>query len=267
MNNVIISLGCSFLAGVGNWHTPSLIKWKKKRIQQHDLHTNSYSNFLNYSIGTQLARNLNFDEHHNFAIGGSSIKHQLYYFYERYKPETFKDKNVIFYFGITYPNRNCTFVNNKLRTIHLNEERDNDFYHQFGDVSENQILKDTIMNQIVYINSIRTLCKLNNWRLILHPMVIGMEQWYQEKLRNDNPNEIWIDKWLAPFDDKYLAHCGHPNTVGYKIWADNLTDYVSHFKFEIPKNPNTETIYCRDYHENIELQAQREDYNEKMQYL
>ena len=265
MNNAIISLGCSFLAGVGNWDTTSVKKWQNKKIEQHDMHSRSYKNFLNYSIGTQLARNLNFDEHHNFAIGGSSIKHQLYYFYERYKPETFKDKNVIFYFAITYPNRNCTFVNNTLTTIHLDEERNNDFYQKFGDVSKKQILKDTIMNQIVYINSIRTLCKLNNWFLVLHPMVQGMEKWYEEKLGNNNPNEVWVDKWLVPFHNKYLAHCGHPNTNGYKIWTDNLTsEYINQLKFEFPKVPNTKTIYCKDYHEDTEIEAKRNDITQNL---
>ena len=171
MNNVIISLGCSFLAGVGNWHTPTRRKWEQNKVHINELHKNSYNSFLNYSIGTQLARNLNFDEHHNFAIGGSSIKHQLHFFHRRYKAETFKDKNVLFYLGITYPQRNCTFVDNKLRTIHLDQERKNDFYNEYRRISKERILKDSIQNQLVYIESIRTLCKANNWHLILQPML------------------------------------------------------------------------------------------------
>lgn len=269
MNNVIISLGCSFLAGVGNWHTPSVIKWKKNRIEHHDLYNGSTYNFLNYSLGTQLARNLNFDEHHNFAIGGSSIKHQLHYFYERYSAEIFKNKKVLFYFGITYPQRNCTFVNNKLRTLHLDEERNSDFYQKFGELSKERIIKDTIMNQLVYIKSIKELCNANNWDLILHPMMVDKTYYYQSFFSNVD-NTIWVDKWLAPNDDKYLAHCGHPNTDGYKIWADELVEYItSGSKLDISSKPNTETIYCKDYHEGTEIQAQREDfkqsqYNEKM---
>lgn len=263
MNNVIISLGCSFLAGVGNWHTPTHRKWEQNKVHINELHKNSYNSFLNYSIGTQLARNLNFDEHHNFAIGGSSIKHQLHFFHRRYKAETFKDKNVLFYLGITYPQRNCTFVDNKLRTIHLDQERKNDFYNEYRRISEERILKDSIQNQLVYIESIRTLCKANNWHLILQPMVHDKTYYYKEQLIdiNSNPKEIWVDKWLPPLDDKYLAHCGHPNIDGYKIWADKLVEYLGEqSELNIPISFHTKTIYCKDYNEDVELEAKRDDF-------
>ena len=265
MNNVIISLGCSFLAGVGNWHERTLREWKQNKADDVTLHKNSYNNFLNYSIGTQLARNINFDEHHNFAIGGSSIKHQLHLFYRRYKAETFKDKNVLFYLGITYPHRNCTFINDKLRTIHLEEERQGEIYNKYySELSEERILKDVIQNQLVYIESIRNLCKANNWHLILHPMMSDKTYYYKEQLIdiNSNPKEIWVDKWLPSMEhNKFMAHCGHPNIDGYKIWADKLVKYITdQGVLDIPHNFNTKTIYCKDYNEGTELKAKRNDF-------
>lgn len=265
MNNVIISLGCSFLTGIGNWERKALIEYEKGKLEEPLLHAKSYKNFLNYSIGTQLARNLNFDEHHNFSLGGSSVKHQLIHFFKHFKPQNFKNKNVVFYYGITYPNRNCTFINDNLRTIHVDEERDSEFYRSFGETNTQVIQKDTIQNQLVYIESVRSLCEAYNWKLILHPMVWDKTYYYQQKLSNNqyrNFQEVWVDKWLTPYEDEYLSFCGHPNTDGYKIWADNLIDYVSKFDFEIPEKPNRDTIYCINYNEELEIEAKRNDFKQ-----
>jgi hypothetical protein len=94
-------------------------------------------------------------------------------------------------------------------------------------------------------------------------MVHDKTYYYKEQLIdiNSNPKEIWVDKWLPPLDDKYLAHCGHPNIDGYKIWADKLVEYLGEqSQLNIPISFHTKTIYCKDYNEDVELEAKRDDF-------
>ena len=76
-------------------------------------------------------------------------------------------------------------------------KRDSRISRSFGETNTQVIQKDTIQNQLVYIESVRSLCEAYNWKLILHPMVSDKTYYYQQKLSNNqykNVQEVWIDK-------------------------------------------------------------------------
>tara|TARA_B110000459_G_scaffold196785_1_gene239312 strand:- start:554 stop:1366 length:813 start_codon:yes stop_codon:yes gene_type:complete len=253
---LLISLGCSFTAGLGCYSDES-IEWynsNKDKINQPELTlTLLYKNrkrFKEEGWPFLLSKKLKFNKLINMGIGGSSTSAQLKRFFENYHVFELEKYDTTIIWLLTNSVRFSKYINGQVEDISINGKNESiaNSYHRLAtDI-------DYTLEQIFTIRCMIEFCKSHNINLYF-------DSWHT-KTKNDISNTCKKDdslKYILNYyldiggidsihhTDGYISRiCEHPNQEGYKEMARLLYEKLITIDSHILGNSdNTENTIVR----------------------
>jgi hypothetical protein len=214
--NLLITLGCSMTEGYGCYN-------KNYDIHDSFLHLDE---FHKSGWPNKLCSKLKFDKCINFGKAGTGISFQTSLFSENidYILNEYNDWNVYVIFQLPAVNRYSFYRNGKLTQMgdKVTSDKYANSFLEFHLTSENAYF-DALLFQKVYIEYFIRLCEVNNFNYFLFSFDMHDYTIFKKIILNSS-NFIK----LANFDFfNDIAHCGHPNEVGYEKISNTLHEKIS----------------------------------------
>jgi hypothetical protein len=233
---VLITLGDSWTEGVGCYgiEETNLFVDENKRIslsRRQEFVDRYLDNFHKEGWPNRVGKKLGFDKVINLGWGASSNSSDVKSFYNFVRHNDFSDSEVLVIWMMTDPVRFSFYIDSELKDYMyysgFSSELSKEYINELKDFD-----KDPILEQIYYIESLKTLCDLNGLDLVLTSWSKTfhlLTRLYQSK------NYLFGTGFFLkpPYDKsddgktyKYHSFCLHPNELGYEWVADKIVDGI-----------------------------------------
>ncbi len=246
---LLITLGCSFTEGVG-CYIPELLKDNQPIVPRIKIHNASVDRFHTMGWPTQLQKKLQYDCLYNLGRGGASNSQIVKQWFERFSNTNLSTEyEVLVVWLVTFSNRISFYrdgvANSLLPVTNTNPDRIDvykNLYESYIAFLGNDYKKDMILEMYFYVNIIKTICDLSNYKF-LYLNIDQEEGILLDRLMKSNASLNFLHKKYYPTDaypftkGDNLAFCGHLNEKGYEVLAERMSTMI---KNEYPELVNTE---------------------------
>ena len=232
---ILVTIGDSYTEGVGcyNLHETSWFLDTNKRMPTNRLieFEQKYSHvFHEQGWPNRVGKKLGFDKVYNIGKGGRSNSSCVKSFYNFTEKNNLSNSDVLVIWMMTDPARISFYINGKLK--------DYSYYKGFDSPLGNAYVKelvdietDPILEQIFYIKTLKNLCELNNFDLIITSWNNTYPKLFE--LYPDTTHLFNVPLCLRPpvliSDNErytYYSFCSHPNELGYDWIANKIVSGI-----------------------------------------
>jgi hypothetical protein len=240
--NLMITLGDSFVEGVGCYIPELVEKYKNKEVSMEQMYRDSLHRFNKYAWPTYVTKSIGYDlinlgqgGFSNSAIAKSFVKKEFSNLGEKYD-------NVIVILILSDPGRISFYRDGIIRSVApgSSEEKDIKLYEAYLDfinLENSGINKnlpgvysptDCILETAFYINCIDNFCKLNGYYLFYGASFTNIHEITQYYNTKYNIHNYIKNKYFSIHDmlhdDDMKSVCGHPNEKGHVYIGNLITD-------------------------------------------
>jgi len=221
----IITIGCSFVQGVGMWYEDVEPITSENRERHQQTYREEHLNVqLNNSIGAELQKELGYKTFINFGISGTSISNQLRIWFEN--PPKVNGDVLVLLFG-TYPTRMGQYLNGSIGDVDL---LDSFWSYPFkGEEKEDRTIEQIDFDlHLDFIHNLRVFkdyCEIRNWKFEYCLMNDDYPNIYHKEVGNSFPNPF--KEFQTELNEDEKCHLSpHPNSVGYKKIYNKFIKWV-----------------------------------------
>lgn len=232
---LLITLGCSFTLGVGNWNEKSLT---------NDFDTDfelNRENFITQGWPNRVGKYLGYDKVLNLGLEGSSNSTHVKIFLERILPIDLSQWEVLVIWMMTEPTR-FSFYNGLQNTDYLPSAKSNKSPLEKAYIDEiNEPLYSSLYDQIFYMKLLEQVCENNGYDLLFTSWNNSLQQLYKIYPSDKYIHKNYVD--IKPKNSSYISSiCGHPNEKGYEFIANKLIEGINenHPKYKNESNKDIE---------------------------
>ena len=239
---ILIALGDSWTEGVGCYgiEETNLFVDDSKNIslgRRQEFVDKYLDNFHKEGWPNRVGQKLGFDKVINLGWGASSNSSDVKSFYNFVRDTDFSDSEVLVIWMMTDPVRFSFYINGKLKDYMYYSGYSSPLSKEYINELE-QFETDPLLEQIFYIETMKNICDLNGFELLLTSWSSTIK-----RLIKIYPSENYLFKdgfhVKPPYDKssdgktyKYHSFCYHPNELGYE-WISNKI--VKEIKESYPK--------------------------------
>lgn len=241
--STIITIGCSFVQGVGVWYEDKeKINQSNRDYHQKKYHVEHMNLQLNNSIGSYLQNKLGYKKFYNFGISGTSIANQLRIWFEN--PIDVKDETVLVLLFGTYPTRMGQYLGGSVGDVDL---LDSFWSYPFNgsDKTERTIEETELDLHLDFIHNIRVFkeyCEVRNWKFEYCLIDDKFPNLYKNEVGIPFPNPFkGFETKLSKEEKCHLSP--HPNKIGYYKIYDKFHKWITDNRKDWFVGDNVENSY------------------------
>jgi len=237
----LITMGCSFIQGVGIWYEDI----EPINLENREYHQKKYLEYhhkvqLQNCIGSHLQKELGYETFCNFGVSGTSLSNQLRLWYQ--EPPIISDNDVLFLLFVTYPIRIGNYLNGKIGDV-VNLENsflaNYPYFHNEEEGRDEMNLKlDLDLETIFNIKIIKDYCESRGWKFEYGLIDCFYEDLYTAELGPPFPNPF--RNYILDLKTEQCKISPHPNKLGYLKLSNNLIEWIREnkkdwYRKEVPK--------------------------------
>jgi len=246
---LLITLGCSYTEGVGCWNE-SLFTTTSTRAKILETHDENFYNsqrpyFHEFGWPNRLGKKMGYDKVINLGKAASSTSGQLKVFFDLYYNNKFEEYETTIIWLLTDPSRFSFYSEGTIRNFQpsqFNKNEESPTKSLNGGYIEfiNNLKIDPLFDQLVYIKSMESYCKSNNFNLLL----LSTQNLYEVLMKYFHKSHNYISQEpiniFSVLTEKMISPiCGHPTEIGYERFAVKMFELIKeNHPYLINKNPS-----------------------------
>lgn len=211
-------MGCSITEGQGCWGDSQITRPSIEKMSKLD--PIILERFREHGWPNRVGMKLGFDKVINLGRGGGSNSGQVKMIYEREYPNY--DVSVIWM--MTQSTRFSFYINEIIKDYQPQFFQDNMSKGYLEEIKSLQ--KDPALEHLFYINTLRNLCKVRNYNLLLcywdrYTKIVQSMDEYNDDYLYEEPTTLF-----PPISKELISPCMHPNEMGYEWIANEIVRMV-----------------------------------------
>lgn len=233
--STLITIGCSFIQGVGIWYEDDeVITQINREYHQQKYFKEHHEKQLTYSIGSSLQEELGYKHFLNFGISGTSISNQNRIWMEN---EIEIEGDVLVLLFGTYPTRMGQYLGGAVGDVDL---LDSFWTYPFnGNDKEGRTPKeiefDLHLDFVYNLRLFQNYCESRDWQFEYCLIDDSFPNLYKKQIGESFPNPF--KNFEHKLEDNELCNVSaHPNQIGYQKISNEFIDWIKNNKLDWYRN-------------------------------